>query len=188
MPTAPTTQPNVGIFPPAPDSLNDDVSAFNTKANNFVSAQVTYVPEANNLSGWMNSTAQQVYNNANETNASAISALSSKNQSVLSASNASVSEGNAEASNQQASSAASASASSANAASASESLASEYADNDEDVPISGVFPTAYSARHWAAKAQAIAGGTADNSLALGGVLAADVFELISRNRRLALLG
>lgn len=59
---------------------------------------------------------------------------------------------------------------------ANRALAEAWANNAEDLPISGVTPTAYSARHWALKAQAIAGGTAPNSLQLVGIPGANFYH------------
>lgn len=78
MATAPTSPPNISTFPPAPNSATDTPSQFDTKANNFVSAQVSYVPEANSLSSWIESTATQVYGNALEAFNSASDAAASE--------------------------------------------------------------------------------------------------------------
>ncbi|MBQ1784630.1 MAG: hypothetical protein II007_13370 [Gammaproteobacteria bacterium] len=59
---------------------------------------------------------------------------------------------------------------------ANRALAEAWANNAEDLPISGVTPTAYSAKHWALKAQAIAGGTAPNSLQLVGIPGANFYH------------
>lgn len=78
MATEPTSPPGITTFPPAPNSATDTPAVFDTKANNFVSAQVSYVPEANNLSSWIESTATEVFNNANEAFDSASDAATSE--------------------------------------------------------------------------------------------------------------
>ena len=74
MATQPTNPPSLNNFPQAPNSITDSVSEFDVNANNFVAAQVSYVPEANALSTWYKSTAQITYSNALETASSATTA------------------------------------------------------------------------------------------------------------------
>lgn len=66
MATAPTSPPSVTELPPAPNSATDSPSVFDTKANNTVSAQVQMVPQINAANQWLESTAQEVYDNALE--------------------------------------------------------------------------------------------------------------------------
>lgn len=87
MPTQPTTPPIISDFPDAPNSVSDTPTEFDTKANNFVSAQVSYVPQANNLADWQEETTQQTYDNALEAAASAAESEDSAEESAIYAAN-----------------------------------------------------------------------------------------------------
>ena len=71
MAITPTPPPSVSELPPAPNSSTDTPSQFDTKANNTVAAQVLMVPQINTANDWVESTAQEVYDNALEAKASA---------------------------------------------------------------------------------------------------------------------
>lgn len=66
MATPPSSPPSVTELPPAPNSATDSPSVFDTKANNTVAAQVQMVPQINTANQWLESTAQEVYDNALE--------------------------------------------------------------------------------------------------------------------------
>jgi len=95
-------------------------------------------------------------------------ALTYSNNASTFADNALASANNASTSETNTSTLASAAATSESNASASKNLAQMYANHPEDSLIPGT--TEYSAYHWKQKAAAIAGGTAVDSLKLGGQL------------------
>jgi len=82
----PTSPPSVSELPPAPNSATDTPSEFDSKANNTVSAQVAMIPQINSANDWVETTAQQVYNNAIEAEASATNSEESAQNSADSAS------------------------------------------------------------------------------------------------------
>ena len=84
MATQPTSPPSVSELPPAPNSATDTPSEFDSKANNTVSAQVNMIPQINSANDWVETTAQEVYDNAVE---AAVSSLSAE-QSAFTASSA----------------------------------------------------------------------------------------------------
>lgn len=85
MASLPTNPPGVSTFPAAPNSFTDTATEFDAKANNFVAAQVSYVPEVNTLSSWQKTTATTTYNNAIEAFESAENAKTSQEAVVSSA-------------------------------------------------------------------------------------------------------
>lgn len=85
MATTPTPPPSIIELPPAPNSVSDSVTEFDTKANNTVAAQVTMIPQINQANEWVRGTADEVYNNALEAEASAVNAKTSQEAVVSSA-------------------------------------------------------------------------------------------------------
>lgn len=87
----PTSPPSVSDLPPAPNSATDTPSEFDTKANNTVAAQVSMIPQINAANEWVESTAQEVYENAVEANDRAVDSENSSVSSAIFAANSAAS-------------------------------------------------------------------------------------------------